>query len=257
MFALAGLVVTALLGITAVMFATSSDAIYGMGIFIALPIVSGFVGTLIWGWRGPITRGEAMKMSAMALTASGFGLLGMKIEGIICLFMAAPLAYPLALLGGSLAFSVLDHVHGSKRVGTTMLLAILLPFGAIQWERVFPSDPPTYAVTSTIDIAAPQEKVWNALVHPYQVRRTEDLVFYVGVAYPRAAWIEGTGTNATRFCDFSTGTFVEPIREWRENELLRFEVAKNVPAMQEWNPSLRFIRRILRGFWSRNKGSFA
>src|SRR5205809_3436324 len=36
--------------------------------------------------------------------------------------------------------------------------------------------------------------------------------------------IEGTGVGATRYCDFTTGSFVEPIAVWEENRRLGFDI---------------------------------
>lgn len=249
-------VINILMGVGAVWFATRKDSTYGPALFVVLPIVSGFVGTLICGWKNPLGSKEAAFVSAVSVTFVGLGILTMQMEGMICLIMSAPLAYPAAILGGLIACSVLDRIHDSRKFKATMMLVIMLPFGTIQWERVFPAEPPVYEVTSSVDIAAPPEKVWNALVHPYRLQRSDDLVFQVGIAYPTGAWIEGTGTDATRYCDFSTGQFVEPIREWRENELLRFEVVKNVPVMQEWNPFAEIHPPHLEGFMVTRQGQF-
>ena len=38
-----------------------------------------------------------------------------------------------------------------------------------------------------------------------------------GLAYPMRARIEGSGPGAVRYCEFSTGPFVEPIVTWDEH----------------------------------------
>ncbi len=40
--------------------------------------------------------------------------------------------------------------------------------------------------------------------------------------------------GAIRYCEFSTGAFVEPIEAWDEGRLLKFAVTHNPPAMREW-----------------------
>lgn len=44
------------------------------------------------------------------------------------------------------------------------------------------------------------------------------------------------GVGAIRYCDFSTGPFVEPIEIWDEARLLQFSVTKSPPPMREWSP---------------------
>ena len=46
-----------------------------------------------------------------------------------------------------------------------------------------------------------------------------DWLFRVGIAYPMRARIQGTGVGAVRYCEFSTGAFIEPIEVWKEPRL--------------------------------------
>ena len=39
-----------------------------------------------------------------------------------------------------------------------------------------------------------------------------------------------------RYCEFSTGPFVEPITVWEPPNRLSFDVAKQPPSMREWSP---------------------
>ena len=39
-----------------------------------------------------------------------------------------------------------------------------------------------------------------------------------------------------RYCEFSTGPFVEPITVWEPPKRLGFDVAKQPPSMREWSP---------------------
>ena len=44
---------------------------------------------------------------------------------------------------------------------------------------------------------------------------------------------EGRGVGAIRYCNFSTGSFVEPITTWQEPTLLQFDVKENPVPMKE------------------------
>ncbi len=253
--ALSAIAFAVVLGLSVGLFAASSLQ-YGWGVFVALPVVCGFTASLMHGWRYPLSTHESVMVALYSLGVLGMGMLVIAFEGLICLSMAAPIAIPGAILGGALAAAVLRTWRDPRRVGTTGMLAIVLPFGTVQWERVFPAEPPVYPVTSVVEIAAPPEKVWSAIIHPYQLERSDDLVFHVGVAYPLGAWIDGTGTDATRYCAFSTGRYVEPVVEWNENELLRFKVVTNPSPMQEWNPFAEIHPPHLDGFLVVKQGQF-
>ena len=56
----------------------------------------------------------------------------------------------------------------------------------------------------------------------------------LGIAYPRNAHIDGTGVGAIRYCEFSTGAFVEPITVWEPGRRLAFDVTSSPPPMREF-----------------------
>lgn len=89
-------------------------------------------------------------------------------------------------------------------------------------------------VTSVIDIDAPPEVVWDHIVVWNPIPRGElPWYFKTGIAYPTHARIEGTGVGAVRYCEFSTGAFVEPITVWEPGRRLAFDVMAQPAAMQE------------------------
>jgi hypothetical protein len=61
-------------------------------------------------------------------------------------------------------------------------------------------------------------------------------MFTAGVAYPTHAEIVGSGIGAVRHCNFSTGTFVEPIKVWDPPHRLAFAVTEQPSPMRELSP---------------------
>jgi hypothetical protein len=96
--------------------------------------------------------------------------------------------------------------------------------------------PPVFAVTTVVDVTAPPERVWPNVIEFGRIDAPPDWIFRAGVAYPLRARIDGHGVGAIRYCEFSTGPFVEPIEVWDSPRLLKFAVTKNPPPMQEWSP---------------------
>src|SRR5258708_2170991 len=93
------------------------------------------------------------------------------------------------------------------------LVVAVRPALTVVDARVAPRPP--HEVVTTIDIAAPPERVWANVVRFSDLAPPTEWLFRAGVAYPERARIEGTGPGAVRYCEFSTGAFVEPITEWR------------------------------------------
>jgi len=180
-------------------------------------------------------------------------LLVCAIEGAVCLVMALPLAIPLAIAGGALAYAVERRsAHGHAMF---LLLVGLVPFGSTL-EHALPAPADTFTVTTSIDIPASPERVWRTVLQPAKLAPPSHLLFRAGIAYPLASHIEGSGPTATRYCDFSTGKLVEPVLIWDEGRRLRFTVVSNPLPMQEWTPYAQIHPPHLEGFLASRQGEF-
>lgn len=77
---------------------------YGLTLFVATPFVMGYVSMWVHGHR--FKRGVK---DLLAVALAFVGIVAIAAEGIICLMMAAPFAWLLALMGGSLALVIHNH----------------------------------------------------------------------------------------------------------------------------------------------------
>ena len=62
--------------------------------------------------------------------------------------------------------------------------------------------------------------------------------------------------GAIRHCNFTTGSFVEPITTWDEPHLLQFDVVEQPIPMNEWNPFWEVHPPHLDGYFQSQKGQF-
>lgn len=209
---------------------------YGWGIFIGLPFVLGMMSSVLYGYRVPRGLGACIGIACLSVTISGAALITFAIEGLGCLIMLAPLAYPIAILGATVGWSIQsqpDRYAMMNRSFTTLLIALPLLMAG---ESFAPRHTTTYAVTTTIEVNAPPARVWRHVVSFRDIPKPTDWVFRAGVAYPVRARIIGAGFGAIRRCEFSTGAFIEPITAWEEPARLAFSVTSNPPPMKEWSP---------------------
>src|SRR5262249_61008986 len=100
---------------------------------------------------------------------------------------------------------------------------------------------PVYALQSSVVVAAPPKVVWRHVVSFDELPPPHELLFRLGVAYPRHATIEGTGVGARRRCEFSTGAFDEPITVWDAPHRLSFDVVKPPDPMRELSPGRQLM----------------
>jgi len=242
------------LGLLAVMVSTSADKTYGWMLFVITPFLMGMVATLALANQRPITLGDALVVSLLSVLLLGGVLMALAVEGVICLGMAVPIALIPAIIGGAVGYAISGKKKNHGAV-TALLIIGIAPFGGTIESALQPGAE-LFAVSTSIEIAAPPQRVWQTVLQPAKLAMPADLMFRAGVAYPLASHIEGAGPSATRYCDFSTGKLVEPVLLWNEPTQLRFTVASNPLPMQEWTPYARIHPPHLEGFLVSRQGEF-
>jgi hypothetical protein len=220
---------------------------YGFTLFLLIPFLAGAAGDLIFR---PRTVGRAAGVGILTGMAGLLLFFGIGLEGGICIVMAAPLAAPLGALGAVVMHSAMSSQAG-VRGGAAMLL--LLPPSLI-WDTH--AVPDLFAVHTRIEIAATPEQVWKHVVSFSELPEPHEWFFHAGLAYPQRARIDGAGPGAIRYCEFSTGPFVEPIEVWEPPRLLQFRVTENPAPMHEWSPYAHVLPKHLHGYLVSRRGEF-
>ncbi|WP_321472611.1 SRPBCC family protein [uncultured Paludibaculum sp.] len=237
---------TTLFAVAASAFIATTLQSYALALFVALPVCIGLLGGLLANTLDPSRRGRTA--SSLALLACGLILVAIRIEGAICLLMALPIVVPLTLLGTELSKT---FSNPRKAIAPALLLAPLLS----GMEPHLPIRPALRSVETVVDIQAPPETVWRHVIEFPDLPQPREWYFQAGIAYPIRARIEGRGPGATRYCEFSTGPFVEPITTWDEPKLLAFRVTSNPEPMRELSP-YDIHPAHLRGWFDSKRGQF-
>lgn len=206
---------------------------YGSALFLALPFLMGYTVAVVLGMHPNATRKDAFMHAIGALAIISGLLLIFAIEGAICLAMAAPIALVASIIGALIGFEI--HKRWHRRLH--QLWIILLVSSPILMAFESQVTTPTVApVVTVIDIASPPQTVWDQIIAFPMLKEPEEWFFKAGLAYPINANIEGRGVGAVRYCNFSTGSFVEPITVWNEPNLLAFDVLDQPMPMVELSP---------------------
>lgn len=222
-----------IIGAAFVVLETRVTVDYGWGMFVALPFAQGLLAVWFTGARNAKAPsiGMSIAVAMLSLAISGVLLAAFLVEGLVCLAMAAPLAIVLVLIGALVGRAVLTIPprRGGPAVAAFALLPLVL-FGAAPSATL---QAPRYAVTTRIVVDAPPERVWPQVVAFPPLPAPTEPIFLAGIAYPQRAHIVGSGRGAVRYCEFSTGAFVEPITTWEAPHRLAFGVSRNPPALRE------------------------
>ena len=231
----------------ALAFLLPQSGLYGLSLFAFVPIAVGGLGAVVVGAK---TEKSATLAGALSGFLGSLFFLAIGVEGLICVVMVLPLVLPLGAIGGWLAYEMREK---KRTVTHSRFLMLALPL-SLAWDLNAPN--PLFEVRSTMEINASPEVVWKNVVSFSDLPDPDEWYFKTGIAYPIRARIEGSGPAAIRYCEFSTGDFVEPIEVWEEPTLLRFAVTRNAPPMQEWSPYGQVRPRHLHGYLVSEKGQF-
>jgi len=250
------ILVTVILTLAGTAFSAMFLRNYGGGLFVGMPFCLGFLAVLIHGYHRPKSIGQSLMVCLYSVILAGIALLVVAFEGLICILMAAPIAAVLAMIGGIIAHVILRSTWwklDSDKLFCTIILAIP---ALMSLEHFNAPEAPLLCVKTSVDVNAPPQKVWERVVSFSELPLPKEWLFRIGIAYPVRAEIRGNGVGAIRYCNFSTGPFVEPIEVWDEPHLLKFSVTKNPAPMEEWTPYKHLHPPHLDGFLASERGQF-
>lgn len=230
--------------VLAVLVSAVSFGAYGWGLFVATPFLVGLTTGYLVNRDEEQGVGRTMKLCLAAAGLGSLALVALALEGIVCILMAAPLAIPFVMLGGAAGrgLAVSQHDRGQPFYSIAILPLVFLAEGAM---------PPQVPIAThhSIEIDAPPEAVWDALISAEPVAAAPGLPGLAGLAYPVRGRIAGEGVGARRIGVFSTGDAVEEVTLWRTGRALAFRVIEHPPAMEEMSPYRRVHAPHLEGYF--------
>lgn len=202
---------------------------YGFVLFLLCPISMGFLpGYFIVRPGDQHKSFDFFRYGLIALFFYYLGIFMFAMEGVICLAMALPLALLFVYFGSLISKSF--HASSYKSDVLPVLFMLSLPFLSFA-EKDFMPD--LTQVSTEIVIDAPIDQVWEHIIVFPELDAPTEYLFKTGISYPLNATIEGSGVGAIRRCNFTTGSFVEPITVWNPSHLLAFDVLEQPAPLKE------------------------
>ena len=223
---------------------------YSTGLFLGVPFTIGYISSYIYNYRTERPAGQSIVIALASVTIAAGALVLFALEGSVCTLMALPIAWAIAFPGAVLGRIV---ARRGLRPASGAGVALIVPLFVGVEPR---AAAPVHEVITVVEIAAPPQVVWRHVVSFPDLPPPTETLFRVGVAAPLRARIEGSGVGAMRYCDFTTGSFVEPITAWDENRLLAFDITAQAPPMTELSPYNGVHPPHLDGYFRATHGEF-
>ncbi|TWP30429.1 hypothetical protein ETU08_04860 [Apibacter muscae] len=182
---------------------------YALTIFLFLPSLLGFLPSWIV-LKQKNNSINVYRLSIYNLIISLLFLLIFAYEGLICIVMAFPILALLTAIGTYIAKIIYKYKFQNKSIGIVIFFSsvLFLSFDSLNKNVTL------IPVSTSVVIQAPIETVWQNVIEFDSIPTPKEFIFKTGIAYPTHANIVGTGENAIRYCNFTTGSFVEPITHW-------------------------------------------
>ncbi len=246
----------ALPAVVAAVFLTQGVGRYGYALFVFLPTAAGFICGFIVNEQGPWNWVNSVIAVTGTAVAVVVGMLALKLEGMVCLLMAAALLWCLIMIGLVIAWIVRKIAQSREARRNLLLVAICsVPLcSAIELQM-----PPRLEIieqTTVIEINAPASEVWRFVPAFPDITSQPGWLYRSGVAYPLRSEMDGAGVGATRRCVLSTGIMEETVTQWEPDHLLEFKVLTVPPAMSEASIYDHVETPHLHGYFIPQRGRF-
>ncbi|MGV3617696.1 MAG: hypothetical protein ACO1SV_20410 [Fimbriimonas sp.] len=217
-------------------------------LFLGVPFLIGLAGTLIAGIGGKTRHSTGFWIGAGGLLAYALAMLMAGFEGLICLFMAAPVALLPMMFGVCIGIAVADAFY--------KVPLVLLTFGSLAaYDHFRPPEAVSEVATPVIVDASP-DRVWREIVALGELPPPTDPILRTGIACPVKTEIRGTGVGAARHCTLTTGAMPERITAWEPGRRLTFVALETPAMMREVNPFRKTEPPHLKGHYRVLQGDF-
>jgi len=261
--ALVAIVATGLLGAALMTLSITRYGDYGGLLFCLSPGISAFLAVLLHEWARPSEGGGTWPITkaVVGVLAVGFSLvclLSLQLEGFICIAMALPIAFFMALVGAALGTLVVQVTGRARPLPMLMTVLVLYP-AAQHYEASHPAPVVPRLVRTQLEVNAPPAQVWAALTRPVQYPAATGW-FRAGVVYPTrtALAYDSAASCRTLVCRYSQGLARLPVVAWQPGRQLTFAVPPaDMPApMHELSPYPQVHAPHLHGYFQVDSGTF-
>jgi uncharacterized membrane protein YeaQ/YmgE (transglycosylase-associated protein family) len=122
-------------------------------LFLGIPFMAGFCAAAILNFHHDGGILQSILVGCTSLVLIGVFLFGLAMEGIICILMAVPIAFPLGMLGAAVAHAIQrKRFPRTQQPGATMSVLLLLLPGLMGAEHAGRFAPELIAVRTEITI---------------------------------------------------------------------------------------------------------
>lgn len=228
---------------------------YGAVLFTLVPLALGILSTSVYGLFRQRSLKESAQVSFYTLALACGILILFNTEGIVCILMASPFVAVFVFIGTLIGYKIQKR-NRDQVVKMFSLNLLVIPLLMTAESEFFERESGEIEVKTSIVINASKEVVWDNVVKFPDIPAPTEWIFRTGIAYPTSSKIIGTGEDAIRYCEFTTGSFVEPIEIWDEPNHLQFSVREQPIPLKRMIYEKSEVPGNMYKYFVSNKGQF-
>lgn len=197
------------------------NSVYGMSIFLTVPLAMGLVMALVMG-RGEVRR-ATLFLSSLLLPLVGTACSMMFFrEGTICVLIAFPLIWAMTLMGVGIGRLLIRYTRRDR----TFAIAAPLMLATVGIDAVLPKTFVTSVTTVSQPIHATPAQLWPEIVSMGRIPETPSYwLCKIGLPAPVEVVADAPTVGAKRDCTFTGGlVFGEVITIAEKNQHLKFKI---------------------------------
>jgi hypothetical protein len=198
---------------------------FGMASTLVVPLSAG----AILGYCCRVRTFLLVLLAGILATSLFFGCVSFNYTGVLCGLMLAGIGLgpiTLGLLLGAGLRQSLKRSRFDQRWHLPLIAFLLLPVGVALVERATYRRAPVEMVTTTVVLAVPADRAWDAIQFYEDVRHGPPPLFRVGM--PRALYASGrvAAVGDVRTCVYDKGRLTKRVTEVEPGRRLAFAVVE-------------------------------
>lgn len=207
------------------------------GAFFAFPFFVGFIVSIL-------SAKHAIRNTLISVLVGLAILIAVLREGMICVMFALPLIIGEMAIGALCAIPIRRYIDTRRKKIATISAMMLISIGwqITSGELDDPAAHPVHRVESEIVIAAPPERVFEALTSTTSVSGAWPWMIRIGLPIPRRLVIDEPGVDGSLRMEFNHGTAHARVTAWEPGKTFAFQVNR-----YEIDDPPFFITRLGRG----------
>ena len=221
--------------IVALWFFLIANGEYGITLFFTIPTSIGFIIGYAKYFRkiGLVNILKTIFKILLGIVIFSLILIGLGVEGAICILIALPFICFAIFVGFNLGF-VIKYLDEKRHTGSVIVFLLFINPASYIFDTY--TKPIEETITTEIVVNSSRKKVWKMLNTEINFNVPDFILFEKGVSYPKSIKMINENGNLSYRCQTNNDHLKLNINEIIENQRIKFSLENQTVPMKEITP---------------------